>query len=64
MDERELQELDEGYRQDLALAASRPRQRTPRAGSEHLVLHLLQHPEARPEQENESVVPGSVQVQP
>lgn len=53
MDDLELQELDEGYRQDLALAVSRSRRRSAAAESEHPVLHLLQHPETRPEQEDE-----------
>lgn len=51
MDDLEFQELDEGYRQDLALAASRSRRRSAGAGSEHPVLHLRQHPEARLEPE-------------
>lgn len=53
MDDLELQELDEGYRQDLALAASRTRRRPAGAESEHPVLHLLLHPEARLEPEDE-----------
>lgn len=54
MDDLELQELDEGYRQDLALAASRSRRRRATGGeSEHPILHLLMHPEARSESKDE-----------
>lgn len=53
MNDLKLQELDEGDRQDLTLAASRSPRRTSGAGSEHPVLHLLQHPEVRPEPEDE-----------
>lgn len=48
-----FQELDEGDRQDLALAASRSRRRTSSAESKYPVLHLLQHPAARPKPEDE-----------
>lgn len=49
MDDLELQELDEGYRQDLAPAASRSRRRRLTGWvSDYPVLPLLTHPEARP----------------
>lgn len=53
MNDLKLQELDEGDRQDLALAASRSLRRTSSAESEYPILHLLQHPEARPKPEDE-----------
>ncbi|MPY68116.1 hypothetical protein F8S09_15775 [Deinococcus sp. SDU3-2] len=53
MNDLKLQELDEGDRQDFALAASRSRCCPAGVESEHPVVHLLQHPEVRPEPEDE-----------
>ena len=63
MDDLELQELDEGYRQDLALAVSHSRRRRLTGGeSEHPVLHLLTHPEARAELKGESLAENNSSI--